>query len=135
MADLLGKSVQEFLILTQSYTLPYLVRDSKIDVIKKIANASQDDEDYAICMDPRNIVPILALLLVQDVTDPEKYILNLLKPTSPRFKGIDLTDLVRVEPSSLALHLLKAAGDADDKRKGRVCIYPSRLWARVANMS
>jgi serine/threonine-protein kinase ATR len=120
MADLLGKSVQQFLFMTQSFTLPYLVNQGKIDVIKRIAQTSQQDDDYVICMDPKNLVPILGLLMMQSVSDLEKYISSLLRATSPRFKEFDITDLMRVEPSLLALHLLKAAGDADDQKRGRV---------------
>lgn len=120
MADLLGKSVQGFLVMTQSFTLPYLVMSGKIDVISRISQASSRDENYVICMDPKNLIPILALLVVQNVADLERYISSLLIATSPVFKEFDVTYLMRVEPSSLALHLLKAAGLADDYKKGRV---------------
>lgn len=120
MADLLNLSVKEFLDLTQTFTLPYLVMQGKVDVINKIKQASRPEEDYVICMDPRNLIPILCLLMVQSVPDQERYILSLLRTTSPLFKEFDIIGLVRTDPATLLTHLLKAAGDADNQKKGRV---------------
>jgi serine/threonine-protein kinase ATR len=123
MADLLGKSVNDFLFMTQSFTLPYLVTSGKIDVINRIHQISKEGQggDYVVCMDPKNLIPILGRLIVQNVTDLEKYILAQLRATSPIFREFDLTGLMRVDPSSLAVHLLKVSGVADDHKKGRVC--------------
>lgn len=120
MADLLGISVSEFLVLTQSYTLPWLVLVKNTDVIKRISDARKDGNDWIACMEASNLVPILALLLQQNVSDMENFIMSLLKCVSQRFKQLDLTDLMRVEPSSQAFYLLKAAGEADDSKKSRV---------------
>ncbi len=123
MADLLGISVSEFLVLTQSYTLPWLVLGKNTDVIKRISEARKDGNDWIACMEASNLVPILALLLQQNVPDMENFIMSLLKGVSQRFKQLDLTDLMRVEPSSQAFYLLKAAGEADDNKKPRVCFF------------
>src|ERR1700712_5960825 len=66
MADLLAMSVTEFLVLTQTYTLPWLVYGSKTDVIRRISEARKDSEEWIVCMTESNLIPILALLLVQD---------------------------------------------------------------------
>jgi serine/threonine-protein kinase ATR len=43
-----------------------------------------------------------------------------LKASSAGFKGSDLSELIRIEPASTALCLLKAAGEADEGKKSRV---------------
>ncbi|TAQ86632.1 hypothetical protein B7494_g5044 [Chlorociboria aeruginascens] len=116
MADLLEKSVPEFLILTQAYTLPWLVLWKKTEILKKIAQARGDDV-FRTCWEPSNFTAIIALLLIQNVQGHETYITALLINVSPEFKGVDFT---RVEPSLTALHLLKAAGEADDAKKSRI---------------
>jgi serine/threonine-protein kinase ATR len=121
MADLLAISVSDFLVLTQSYSLPYLVLAKNIEVIRRISLARKDDHDFNACMEPTNLVHILALLLQQNVTDIEAFIMSLLKSVSPMFKELDLTDLMKIEPSYTAFHLLMAAGGADDTTKSRVC--------------
>lgn len=126
MSDLLDVSVRDFLIMTQSFTLPYLVLLGKVDVIERIKQASRPEEDYVICLDPQNLLPILGLLMIQSVPDHEKYILKLLTATSSRFKEFDIIDLMRTEPATLITHLLKAAGDADDQKKGRVSFFSER---------
>ncbi len=120
MADLLGMSVSEFLVLTQSHTVPWLVLNRQVVVIKRIAEARREAEEWKICTDPMNWCPILALLLVQNVPDLESFVMGQLKEVSSRFKEFDLADLIRIEPASTALCLLKAAGEADDGKKSRV---------------
>jgi serine/threonine-protein kinase ATR len=73
-------------------------------------------------MEISNLVPILAKLLQQKVPDTGAYVLQLLRAASPGFKDFEVTDLMRIEPASIALHLLKAAGEADDEQKPRVRI-------------
>ncbi|KIN07972.1 hypothetical protein OIDMADRAFT_111112 [Oidiodendron maius Zn] len=48
MSDLLEMSVPDFLVLTQSYTLPWLVMHKKTDVIKRISQARKDDDGLKI---------------------------------------------------------------------------------------
>lgn len=123
MADLLGISVSEFLVLTQSYTLPFLVLNGATDVIRRIVEARKDESDWLLCLDATNLVPILGLLLVQNVPDLDTFIMGLLKRVSADFKQFDLTDLLRMEPLHLALYLLKIAGEASESTKSRVRAY------------
>ncbi|TGO14465.1 hypothetical protein BTUL_0052g00020 [Botrytis tulipae] len=121
MADLLEITVSEFLILTQAYTLPWLVlwRDGK--TIKKIASA-RNEESWRVCTDTANIVHIMALLLVQDVQNIESHTMSVLKFVSSDFekRGLDFAFLLKMDPSSTFLHLLKVAGYADNSRKTRI---------------
>jgi serine/threonine-protein kinase ATR len=126
MADLLEISVSDFLVLTQSHTLPWLVLTQQAVVIKRIAEARSAPEPSRMCLDPINWCPILALLLVQSVPDMEAYVLATLKGAASGFKGIEFSELIRIEAASTALCLLKAAGDADDSKKARVSDHASR---------
>jgi serine/threonine-protein kinase ATR len=122
MADILGTSVADFLVLTQSSTLPHLVLSGQIDVIARITQARGDDEAFVTCMEPSNFASILALLIVQDIPDVEALTTSLLRAVSPQFKKLDFTDLMRSDPAVLALRLLKVAGQAPDSMKSRVSI-------------
>ncbi|KAH8816823.1 protein kinase-like protein rad3 [Xylogone sp. PMI_703] len=120
VADLLEITVPEFLILTQSYTLPWLVLAKKIDVINSICKAQQQNDPWDVCSEPSNLVPILSLLLVQNVQDIGRFASQQLQGVSSRFSELDFTELLRFERLPLGLHLLKAAADADDSKKSRV---------------
>lgn len=126
MADLLEIKVSDFLLLTQAYTLPWLVlwRDGK--TIKRIAQA-RNEESWRVCTDKTNIVHIMALLLVQDVRDIESHTMSVLKFVSSDFekRGLDFAFLLKMDPSSTFLHLLKVAGHADHSKKSRVRLKPS----------
>ncbi|KAM0134783.1 hypothetical protein ACHAP3_005339 [Botrytis cinerea] len=121
MADLLEITVSEFLILTQAYTLPWLVlwRDGK--TIKKIASA-RNEAPWRVCTDSANIVHIMALLLLQDVQNIESHTMSVLKFVSSDFekRGLDFAFLLKMDPSSTFLHLLKVAGYADNSKKSRI---------------
>jgi serine/threonine-protein kinase ATR len=149
MADLLGKTVQDFIVLTQSSTLPILVASGKVDIIKRIEraqiqvrkdkkaaekkekekkegvdyeNANDDIDPGPICNQTTNLTHILAVLLVQNVPNTEEYILSSLKATSSQLQDIDMNSIMKTAPATVALHLLKDIGDADDSKKSRVCI-------------
>ncbi|KAG9237915.1 protein kinase-like protein rad3 [Amylocarpus encephaloides] len=120
MADLLRISVSEFLVLTQSHTLPWLVYLGKPDLIKRIAHARKDKQAWLACMETSNMVVILAFLLIQNVKDMENYVMSRLMAVSSQFKGSDFTELMRIDPGAQSFHLLKAAADADESKKSRV---------------
>lgn len=120
VADLLGISVSDFLILTQSSTLPFLVLTDNVEVINRISQARQGTETWLICQEAQNLNKILALLLQQNVPDVEASIMSHLRAVHPQFEEQDISDLMRIEPTYTALHLLVAAGAADEGRKSRV---------------
>ncbi|KAH8660790.1 protein kinase-like protein rad3 [Tricladium varicosporioides] len=119
MADLLGISVSEFLVLTQSFTLPWLVLHGKSDVIKRISEARKDKEIWSTLMETSNLVAIMPLLLIQDVQDTEIFVMALFKAISSKFKHLDFAELVRIEPAQQAFNLLKIAAEADESKKSR----------------
>jgi serine/threonine-protein kinase ATR len=132
MADLLGVSVTEFLLLTQTFTLPWLVLLGKSDVIKRISEARKDKEGWLACMETSNMVAILAFLLAQRSDDVENFVMSRFKAVSSQFKQVEFSDLMRVEPASQVFHLLKAAGEADDAKKARV-MFIDKYLPPIAN--
>lgn len=124
LSDLLRVSVSEFLIMTQSHTLPYLVMTRKIEVINRISAVTGED-NAQLLMHKENLVAVLALLLQQNVPDMETYIMTLLKAVSRQFADVDFVSILQNGPCEQALHLLKAAAEADDSKKSRVRIFSS----------
>jgi serine/threonine-protein kinase ATR len=127
MADLLNISVSELLLNIQADILPWLVLYKKKDVIARIAHARKEDEPGLACIDDANIGPILALLLSQSAPDLEEFALTSLRDITPFFDDLDFQDLLKSGPYSIAVELLKNAGEADDSRKSRVCGFISTL--------
>lgn len=120
MADLLDLSVTDFLLLTQAYSLPYLVLNQSLDIIHRISQARQDHERWLVLFEASNLNKILALLLQQSFPDIETTIISLLAAYDKEFKDKDLVDLMKIEPANTAFYLLMAASEADDAVKSRV---------------
>lgn len=121
MADLLSISVPDLLQNTQSYTLPWLVLSKKKDIIQRITQVAGASDPWEICIQNKNLAPILAYLLVQPVPDQEEFIMALFKDMSPTgFAKFDLSDLIKIAPIEIAVELLNAAGEPDEGKKSRV---------------
>lgn len=119
LADLLGMSVNQLLLLTQTDTLPFLVLTKRKDIISRIASArGQDVSVQDVCMQPRrNLAAILALLLRQPSPDVETTAMEFLAEAAPAFRESDLSGLVEIEPIFTACEILKAAADEDEANK------------------
>lgn len=120
IADLIGITVDEFLLLTQKHTLPWLVLMKRHDVILRIMKARGEDDPGTPLLDNNNLSCILSLLLIQNVPDVEAFTMSIFRDISPSFDDTNLVDLFRIEPIKLAFELLKAAGEADISKKSRV---------------
>ena len=128
LADLLGMSVNQFLLHTQSETLPYLVLTKRKDILQRIAT-SRKTNVQDMCIQPRrHLAFILALLLRQDSMDTEKYVMDLLCHASSGFFESDFSTLVMLEPVVIACELLKSASDEDKKGKQKVLKSRKNLY-------
>ena len=87
---------------------------------RQFADARTEDASWQPCLDKNNLGPIVALLLIQNVSDVEAHAMTLLRHISPHFEGFGLGDLILVEPVLICLELLKAAGEAEEERKSHV---------------
>lgn len=113
-------SLSDFLKLIQRDALPYLVLYKRRGVVQKIAEVRGENDPWQPILDMNNLGPILALLLVQDVPDVEKNAMSLLRHISPHFEGLNLGEIIRLEPVLICFELLKAAGDAEENVKPHV---------------
>lgn len=119
LSDLLGLKggVDEFLVLTQSYTVPFLVLTKKHDVLQRLVQASYGTETVEqLITEPRkNLTCVLTLLLLES-GNSEHNAAVLLQDAAPNLKG-RFVDLVKLDPMSPFCEILKAAGDHDDAKK------------------
>ena len=117
LAELLKMSVNDLLLLLQTHALPYLVLTKKREVIQRIAEARGEKEPWQPCLDAANMSSIMALLLIQEVSDVEEFSLSLLRHVSPHFNSISLMEILTTEPVPTALELLKVSGEVSESRK------------------
>ncbi|KAF8469032.1 hypothetical protein BDZ91DRAFT_776018 [Kalaharituber pfeilii] len=116
LSELCGLEVSEFLILTQSYTLPYLILFRKNEIIERITQAIGNTTVKEMCVTKSNMTAILAVLLTQDIDNAEMTAINLLQSVSPEFGKVSFADLVRSDPIPLAEELIKMAGDENETK-------------------
>ena len=121
ICDLLNIKVPDFLTLTQTYTIPYLLSATKWQVLQRVADArSPEYSIWSLCTEPANMAAIIAYLLLQPSTDVEHMMMASLYEASPEFKEFDLAQAINSVPIPVACELLKVAGEEDEKKKTRV---------------
>ena len=119
LSDLFAIDVRELLRLTSSYTVPFLVLTKKRDILRRVADAC-DRNMKILCMEPRNMAAILAIILLEPSTDMEGLIMALLTHISPEFENLDSAELIKAEPVPVASELLKVASGRDQSKRTRV---------------
>lgn len=119
MSDLLAMTVPDFLLFTQTYTVPYLVLTKKRDILQRIAD-SCNRSPKSLCMEHNNWAAILASTLLQESSDIENLIMGLFSTVTPEFGKIHYTELLKAEQPLTAGEILKAASE-DESRKQKVC--------------
>lgn len=118
VSDLLGMSVQDFLVLTQVHTIPFFVLTKKQGILQRIADAS-GHSIMALCREHNNLAGILANILLRSSDDAESLVMALLNAVSPEFEHVDCAELLKSEPQSTATELLKAAGENDETKRSK----------------
>ncbi|RDW67089.1 protein kinase MEC1 [Aspergillus mulundensis] len=117
LCDLLGMTVDDFLRLTEVYVLPHLVLWRKKEVIARIGGTYKNAKSpFDICSEKDNLAAILAFLLCQSSSDPQKMIMATLSAVDSAFDGRTLAELVRIEPILIACDLLKGLGDVGEEK-------------------
>ncbi|KKY18324.1 putative phosphatidylinositol 3and 4-kinase [Phaeomoniella chlamydospora] len=117
---LLGMNLEGLLMMTEEYTLPYLVLTRKSDIIRRIANAHGEDmTTYKLCTQERNLAAILAYLISQPSSDTEQLATRLLAEVSPEFRERELSVWIKLEPLLIACELLKNIVDAGEGRAAK----------------
>ncbi|KAF2206005.1 hypothetical protein GQ43DRAFT_427658 [Delitschia confertaspora ATCC 74209] len=118
LSDLLGMSVNQMLLLTQTETLPLLVLTKRKEVLQRIATARGTPIEILCMLPHKNLAGILALLLSQPVTNVKKAAADAINAVAPRLEelGHDLPALVKMEPVLVACELLKMAAEDESKK-------------------
>jgi serine/threonine-protein kinase ATR len=122
LSDLLGMSVNDLLLRTQTDTVPYLLLARKKEVLQRIAQArgSTTGVQDLWLQPPKNLAAVLSLLLVQQSPDVEQAAISLLQDAAPDFNEAGLSAMVKVDPILIACEILKHAGDSQDAKKAQV---------------
>jgi serine/threonine-protein kinase ATR len=131
LSDLLGMSVNQMLLMTQTETLPHLVLTKRVNVLQRIATA-RGTSIQDICTQPRrNLACILALLLCQPVAHIEESAMEALAAVAPAFRENEnsLASWIKLEPVLVACELLKTAAEENDARKPQVSLLFSAVGA------
>ena len=120
LCDLLGIGVPDLLRMTQFFTIPFLVLMKRRDTLQRIADANGASHDIlSICSEKDQLAAILACLLLQPSSEPERMITSLLSEASSGFENIDLQEIFKSDPTRIAFELLKASGESDEDSKAR----------------
>lgn len=117
VAELLGITVNEFLVKVQSCALPWLILQGKKDVVERIAGARKHGNAHSAIVDSINCGPILALLLVQPVEDVAAFTMAKLSEVSAHFASMEFLQLARSELTQIVLEVFKLATEGNDARK------------------
>ena len=133
LVDLLGVSVNQFLLLTQRETVPFLVLTQRKDVLQRIASARRPDSTIQdLCVSPpTNLAAVLGFLLVQPSTDVEDSAMSHLTGVAPGLQNSDLASLIKLDPVLVACEMLKTAADEDEGDVSKVCIISTALLGVV----
>ena len=117
VADLLGVTVNEFLVKVQSFALPWLILQGKKDVVERISSARKHGNAHSAIVDTANCGPILALLLIQPVDDVAAFTMAKLSDISSHFVSMEFPQLARSELTQIVLEVFKLAAEGNDARK------------------
>ena len=133
LCDLLSTEVKRFLIMTQQETIPSLVLTKKKDILQRIAAARGNSTSVQdVCLQPKtHLAATLAVLLAQPGPDTEEAAAACLIEVAPRFRGMDITNLVKLDPALVACYMLKYIGDQSDSRKSRA-YQAFQIFANIA---
>lgn len=133
LSELLGMQVSGLLQIVEEHALPYLVANSELDVIGRIALSSNSPMTaFEICVKQANLPKILAFLLAQGLPDPENTIMKLLVSAAEEFGEQDLASWLNLNPSKVAFELLKLTVDAGRGRNSKQ-LQGLQLLAQLAH--
>jgi serine/threonine-protein kinase ATR len=121
LCAILGLDVNQFLTMTDGYTVPSLVLHRKKDILQRLATARGENVTvHHVCRQPRsNLAAILVLLLSQSSTNVEEATWQCLTEAAPDFHKTDLDTTVQSDSTYLACELLKFIGEQPEERKSR----------------
>jgi serine/threonine-protein kinase ATR len=125
--------VEEFLTLTESDTVPFLVLTKGIAPLQRIAQARKVNNVQSLIVEsPRTLAAVVSRLL-QESGDNDQAANALLQDVAPELNR-RLGDLARIEPILSACEILKSAGDFHETQKPKVRTFASQIDWIAANL-
>lgn len=141
VTKILRIKMDDFLLTTQKFSLPWLFLSKRADVLSRITAARKETDAAAVFLAVENLSPILARLLVQEVPDKGTFVLEIIRSLSPHFesecKDVTIGDLMKMDSIRLCLELLLIAADGDNKTKNQVffskaVLHSSQMFAHIS---
>jgi len=122
LADLLSKSVNEFLLLTEADTVPFLTLTKKKDILERIAKARGSKttiRDLWLHPSP-TLAAVTSSLLLQYHSETESTISKFLQGLDPDFSESDFQKMISTNSVLTACEILKASGDHPNTQNEQV---------------
>ena len=121
LSDLLGWNVEHLLFATQQDTLPYLILWRRLDLVQRITDTVDTvNSSWTLCMQPRNLSRILALLMSHDVKSILTVLSGCFSPITS-LKDEEIVGILKMDPVGVAFEILKSAGDHEGHEREKVC--------------
>ena len=122
MCELLNQDIESFLIMTEKFTIPYLILTKKRKVLEHILNAhGQEATLESLFLEPANVTATLAYLLLQSSPNVEGMAKALLQEAS-QTRDFDFLGMLVSAQLPLTVELLKIAGERDEITRTKVSI-------------
>jgi serine/threonine-protein kinase ATR len=132
LAELLGVSVADFLLNTQTETIPYLILAKRKDILTRIAQARGKDVTDLWLTPNENFAAVMSKLLTQPAHELEQSVLGALQEVG--LANENLSSIVnQAGPIQTACELLKIAAGGNDPQKEQVCSFNQPL-GHLANL-
>ena len=123
MCEVLNQDIASFLILTEKYTIPYLVLSKKHNVLQQIAKAhGPEGSVLSLLLTPGILTATLAYLLLQPSSDVESMAMALLHEALQSTQELDFLEMITSDTIALTVELLKVAGEREGNTRIRVIL-------------
>ena len=120
MCAILNQDLASFLIMTEKFTIPYLILTKKRNVLEQILNAhGPNGTMLSLFLEPANLTAILAYLLLQSSPNVEGMAVVLLQEAL-QTKEVDFLAMLNLAHLPLTVELLKIAGERDETTRIKV---------------
>ena len=123
MCEVLDLDMASFLIMTERYTIPYLVLTKKRNILQQIAKAhGPEDTIWSLLLSHGNLTATLAYLLLQPSSDVESMVMALLREALQETQEFNFLEMITSNSIALTVELLRIAGEREGSTRTRVII-------------
>ena len=122
MCELLNQDLASFLVMTEKFTIPYLILIKKRNILEQIVNAhGPGGTMMSLFVETANLTATLAYLLLQSSPNVEGMTIALLQEAMQP-EEIDYLGMLNCAHVPLTVELLKIAGERDETTRTKVGI-------------